>query len=744
MADREIIGIELVAKLDQFRQEFKSLPKTTDDETKAAVGLALKNLSKLEKGAAKAGKDAKAGLKPASEGIKELGDTAGDTDSSLKALAGAVGLISPQAETALSSVGDLAGGIEGAVKAARLASVSLGAIGLAAAGIAAVAAVIYTVWTATEETRAKTAEWEAALKDVTTQTKTLASAQRALAGAGDDVAGFIGNLQIQTAVLRGEIDETDVKLGEMGSTLSDKLRPQLDEARKAYQEQGTQIYKLNEAIQSGTLSAGERVQTEIALNKAISNQDAIKGKIKAIKDLQVTGNEQINQYGLALRESAAKEEAAKEATKDRAAASKEAKEEVRDHAGVMRVLETSLGAASSAYEALSREEATSMAQLGELGATEEELALARERYAARRVELTQQTVEEVLALERGSNSSVMSAVSAYTANRLSEEEKLEAELLQVKSQIVADAEKAQADLNAIISTASAGGDLEAVRAAENAKIQIGKQTQAALTDASEEGALRRTELATNEARAQSEVIGQAVNQTIGDIGSAFAAYSTLMQSKHQETEEAISTASEAALKAQNEARERNGLAAIEMSEMVKTAEINALEEKQKKQKNIIIALFAAEQAAALAQVVIDTALGFSAVTAAYAANPPLMLGLQALVVASGVAQTAAISAARPFHTGGIVHPGGVGVGEVPARLLPGEVVMSKQAVGRMGGAASADRLNRASNMGGGNLVIEQRYGHRLFDEVVYDDIRRPDSSLRKAVSGRERVGHRPR
>ena len=37
---------------------------------------------------------------------------------------------------------------------------------------------VYGVWTATEDARKKTAEWEAAIYDVTTATKTLASAPR--------------------------------------------------------------------------------------------------------------------------------------------------------------------------------------------------------------------------------------------------------------------------------------------------------------------------------------------------------------------------------------------------------------------------------------------------------------------------------------------------------------------------------------------------------------------------------------
>jgi len=706
MADREIVGIELVAKLDQLRAEFKSLPKTTDSETKQAVSLALKNLNKLEKGAAKSASSTASAVAPgaakaadALKGLdasaKALGETAGDTDSSLKAVAGAVGLISPQAETALSSIGDLAGGIEGAVKAAKLASVSLGAIGLAAAGIALVATAIYGVWTATEETRAKTAEWEAALKDVTTQTKTLASAQRALSSADDDVAGFIAGLQIEAAVLRGEISETDVKIGELGNTLSDKLRPSLEEARQAFVEQGKQADLLRAQMRDGSLSGLEMAKAQAKLSDVLRNQDAIKEKINAIKELQVEGSKQISSYGQALDAAAAKEAAAKEATKDRAVATKEATKEVTDHAGILRVLETSLGAASSAYEALSREEASSIAQLQELGATEEELALARERYAARRVELSQQTSAKVISIEQQTSASIASIAASYSSQRLTDEERFVDDLASVRWKIVENERLALEELAALEAEAKEGTDLEALAEIEAQKVELGKSTQAALDSVAREGAQRRQDMALAEVKANREAILSDAYALSGGLATMATDLSTLIGDAN----------SEAAQKA-----------------------------------------FKIAQGAAVAQTIVNTAQGVSDVWAEHAANPLKAIALSALPIAVGVMQVAKIKAQQPpFHVGGIVSGYGAsqGTGEVSARLLPDEVVLNRQAVQGMGGPQAANSLNHGGGGMGGQITLNQVWRGSTLDRVVYDVSRLPGSKTRQLTQG-GRVGKRTR
>lgn len=677
MADTTIgMGLDM----SEVAKALAQLPQMTGDAAEKAVGELTRAFNRADKSAKALAKQQVEAAKAAAEHadkIKHLGDRAGDTDTSLKAVAGAIGLISPEAEKALSSIGDLAGGLEGAVKGTGLLGVGLGTIAGATVGIGLVAAAVYGVWTATEDTRKKTAEWEDAINDVATATKTLASAQAALNAAGDKTAGFIGKLQIETAVLRGEIDQTDVRLGELGNTLSDTLRPQLDEARKAYQEQGEQVYKLNEAIASSTLNAGERVQAEIALNKAIANQDAIKGKIAAIKEQQIEGNKAISAYGEAVRAQAAEEEASRAATEKKAASTRSLSE---DQVAL-------IGATKGVSDAM-REEA---AQMRDAAKAADEAAKATSTLLSKSQEFASSTPD------------------AITKTR-EEYALLNAEILR----------QIEANQKAGISTEAL--EAERVDLAKRTKNEIASlEAQARADKASAD--IASSQEAVDLQRSQQEAVLGAVSDTIGNMASAFSAYSDLIGEKYAETQDRIATA-----RAQGSEEQAA-----------------ALEEQNKKRKKALIALFVAEQAAALAQVAIDTALGFSAVTAAYAATPPLMLGLQALVVASGVAQAATISAARPsFHSGGVVPSSSAQQGEVMARLLPREVVLNRQAVDRLGGPAAADSLNRGGGMGGGTLVIEQRVGHRVFGETVYDDLRRPDSVLGKAIRGRARVGHRSR
>ena len=78
----------------------------TDAMAKARTALA---------GATSAGDKTTKSVAKTSDALKDLGGTSGATDSALKAMAGALDLVSPSAASALSSIGDLAGCIEGAV-----------------------------------------------------------------------------------------------------------------------------------------------------------------------------------------------------------------------------------------------------------------------------------------------------------------------------------------------------------------------------------------------------------------------------------------------------------------------------------------------------------------------------------------------------------------------------------------------------------------------------------------------------
>lgn len=763
MADREVVGIELVAKLDQLRAEFKSLPKSTDDETKKAVSLALKNLSKLEKGAAKSASSTASAVAPGAakaadalkgldESAKALGETAGDTDSSLKAVAGAVGLISPQAETALSSIGDLAGGLEGVVKGAGLAGVSLGGIALAAAGIAAVATAVYLVWDATEDARAKTREWEEALADVTLATRTLASAKDAVAKGADDIAGFVGDLQIQTALLRGEIDETDVKLGELGSRLADDLAGDLAEANKALGEQSKQLQILYTAQSDASLSTKELTENELAIQKAQANYDAIEGKITLLEEQRITANATLQEYGVALRETAAKEEAAKQATKDRTVATREATEEIKDHASILRVLETSLGAASSAYEALSREEQSSIAQLTELGATEEEIALARERFASRKAALDQEAKDaaEDASASLLAQAAAFGAIAPSAIQKVRDEYKaLDRELLQqidanlkvgasteaLESERVELAKRTKAELERLRQEESADQEearqeaLDLDRAAFEAKVgtaaEVASQVNAALS-AGADYFLEKWTSALDVTTTQLDKVRGALDE--------FSAQSVDAASLTGHALVEAFTSGEVAL---------DDLSASQQADLQTRlqAEESFLAQKEKIQRDAALKAFNVSKATASAEAFINGAV---AATAALRLGPiagPIAAGAIAGLV---TVQIAAIANEEPaFHSGGIVGGApspGYAPDERPYRLQTEEAVLS-----RVGRSVIGDETIRRANRGQGSspvVQVTQTYDGRVIGQVVQDQVK-SSSTLRRSLA-QGRPGHRSR
>lgn len=759
MADREVIGVELIAKLDEFRKEFKSIPKTTDAETKAALGLALKNLNKLQREAGKAGKETKAALKPASDGVKEFADTAGDTDSALKALAGAVGLVSPAAAAALSGMGDLAGGAEGAAKASKLLGGGLQGL-LIAGGVAlAVAGVGYAAY--------------AAVSGVVSLVDGAGDLARSL----NDVekkGGATSTIGVPEATIKSfneasaSLDAIGLLVDQFKVSVADELTPAVQGSAKAILVMGLvardvfQSYSQGEGIFRSLARFSVEVLVGALMGpvEALANMARGMGELAKIAGLESVGDTLIGVSkgwfdlkttiadtvidavvwttadavdGLSVAFSGYIEEAdalistteeynrktrdAGEIAQNQAEAERRKAKALADAKAVQEALTKAIGATSSASLALRKEEEETIAKMVEHSATEEQIDQAREAYAARRVKLTQETVSEVLALEQGASKSLMAIVDGYVTKQLTAQEKLETELAGVRAQIIEGEKTAQAELAKIAEEALVGGDFEALREVENQRIELAQQTQEALTAIAEEGAERRKALSKDELTA-------GIQDTLKISGDAIDAWSTLMSDRYQKTQDALT-----------KAKERGD-----------TDQVESLEKRAKRERGLLTAMFRADQAVKISQVVMDTAAGISSVWARWAHRPVFAGILSGLVTATGIAQGATIAGASPqYHTGGIVRPEGVGIGDVPARLIPGEVVMSPQAVKRMGGAAQADRLNRNSSMGmGGSVILEQKYGHRVFDEVVYDDVRRPDSSLRKAVSGRARRGHRAR
>ena len=142
--------VSIGADLSELRKQLAKLPDL-------AAGAAQKTLIEIEKTVVKAEKAVKKsnaaaakavgrGSKAAGDSLRDFGDKAGDADSALKDLAGALGIVSPELDTFLTRVGDLSGGIEGVTKLNTRLGLSLARVAAIVAPIALLVAGIAAGW----------------------------------------------------------------------------------------------------------------------------------------------------------------------------------------------------------------------------------------------------------------------------------------------------------------------------------------------------------------------------------------------------------------------------------------------------------------------------------------------------------------------------------------------------------------------------------------------------------------------
>jgi hypothetical protein len=122
-----VAGIDIVARLDQFRAELAKIPDIGGKEAKALAAQMSKEIRAAEKAALAAAKASRT----AADATRDFGDKAGKAGQSASKLAGFLGLISPEAAEAARTIADLADVGEVAAegqKALGLTAVRLGAI----------------------------------------------------------------------------------------------------------------------------------------------------------------------------------------------------------------------------------------------------------------------------------------------------------------------------------------------------------------------------------------------------------------------------------------------------------------------------------------------------------------------------------------------------------------------------------------------------------------------------------------
>jgi len=143
MAAADTVSLTYTADVSDLKKKMTEVTGATAAETRKAV----KELAKANRAVEKAAKNARQSGKKAADGLKDVGDAAGDSESSLRAIGGVLGMLSPEAERALGSIAEFGGGLEGVTRGAKLLGVGLkgalvvtGAVGAAVA----VAAIAYT------------------------------------------------------------------------------------------------------------------------------------------------------------------------------------------------------------------------------------------------------------------------------------------------------------------------------------------------------------------------------------------------------------------------------------------------------------------------------------------------------------------------------------------------------------------------------------------------------------------------
>ena len=257
MAKADRVSLTFEADLGPLIKRLKEIPDLTGAEVRRAT-------SALRKGTKALQKDARGVTKSAQQvgaGVKSIGDASGDAESSLRAVAGVIGLVSPEAEKALASVAELGGGLEGVTRATELFGGNLGSV-LRIAGPVGIAVAAMGVAHMVAARQVKEAEeaMEAAAE----------AATRAQTAFGQ-TSQVVQNLEREFSVLSGAMEEDAQALADQQKEIGARFRF----SRGALERQIAELQKQKDAIKASGASAQEQATQLAKVNDRISVQTGI-------------------------------------------------------------------------------------------------------------------------------------------------------------------------------------------------------------------------------------------------------------------------------------------------------------------------------------------------------------------------------------------------------------------------------------------------------------------------------------
>ena len=107
MAKADRVSLTFEADLGPLIKRLKEIPDLTGAEVRRATSALRKGTKALQKDS----RSVRQSAEQVGQSVKGIGEASGDAESSLRAVAGVIGLVSPEAEKALASVAELGGGL---------------------------------------------------------------------------------------------------------------------------------------------------------------------------------------------------------------------------------------------------------------------------------------------------------------------------------------------------------------------------------------------------------------------------------------------------------------------------------------------------------------------------------------------------------------------------------------------------------------------------------------------------------
>lgn len=365
----EVVGVDLVLKIDKFREELEKATAAGDKNAKALVASFSRELKKMEKDARDAASDAKELAKAS----KEAGESFGKAGQSASKLAGILELVGgADAARTLADIADVG----------EVAAESAGALGLSMGGMLAllgpvaaavgIAAVAIGGWREhTEQAEQRAHDYAVALGEI----------ERGMG----DIKDALDELAVREGVLSGALGLEDAEFLRSQTaaekTFAEERGKVIDELQKQ-QDRMAALRALSEKGDSGIGGMFSNILSGNTVEALSSETDTVGHHIKDLQSKLHDLDQEQGQYADRLTDVTTGERKQKEAVQDSAKATRDAAEAERKRVAALQALNDQLHDEEAAGKAQRATYDAAIAKLGDLAeADRQKMGTASERLA---------------------------------------------------------------------------------------------------------------------------------------------------------------------------------------------------------------------------------------------------------------------------------------------------------------------------------------------------------------------------